>query len=144
MILSTRWTDFRSLKRLDLSSPRSSASIGLLSLCLLRFKLYSWHFLRGSIDGEDNACGPLDSFISKSCAHCTQCSLVSKYPSILMGENFFIIRVQQLVKIDHSYVRYVRVSVIMLDSNNHYLQSFDAITLSVISNYGIYFLLHEI
>ena len=61
-----------------------------------------------------------------------------------MGENFYIIRVQQLVKIDHSYVRYVRVSVIMLDSNNHYLQSFDAITLSVISNYGIYFLLHEI
>ena len=64
-----------------------------------------------------------------------------------MGENLYIIRVQQFVKIDHSDVRYVRVSVIMLvmlDSNNHYLQSFDAITLSVISIYGIYFLLHKI
>ena len=57
--------------------------------------------------------------------------------SILMGKNFYIIRVQQFVKIDHSNIRYIRVWAIMLDSNNHSLHSFDGFGLSIISFYGI-------
>ena len=40
--------------------------------------------------------------------------------------------------IDQTNVRYVRVWVITLNSNNHSLQSFDEFTFSVISFYGIY------
>ena len=59
--------------------------------------------------------------------------------SIPMGKNFYIIRVQELVRIDHSNIRYIGVLAIMLHSNNHYLQSFDGFNLSVISFYDIYF-----
>ena len=56
-----------------------------------------------------------------------------------MGNNFYIIRVQELARIDHSNIKYIQVLAIMVDSNNHSLQSFDGLTLSIISFYGIYF-----
>ena len=157
MIVLATCIDFRSLRRLERSSP---ASFGLLSLCLFRFTLYSWRLLRGSVDCEDLAYGIPDSFISKSCfLHRMPFSQYISFPfqcflwrsgvwtnictfSIPMWKNFYITRVQELVRIDHSNIsiyKYIQVWAIMLDSNNHSLQSFNGFTLSVISFYGIYF-----
>ena len=67
-------------------SPTSTASFGLLSRCLSRFTLYSWRLLRGTVDCEDDAYAPPDSFISKSYVPCTECPSANK---VLSLSNFF-------------------------------------------------------
>ena len=73
---------FRSLRRLERSSPTSPAPFGLLCLQLFRFTIYSWHLLRGSFDCAENAYGPAESFISKSYVSCTECPSVNKIISL--------------------------------------------------------------
>ena len=82
MILSKTCIDFRSLRRLERSCPASPVSFGSLSFRLFRSTFYSWRLLQGSVDCEDDAYGPPDSFISKSYVSCTQCSLVNKVFSL--------------------------------------------------------------
>ena len=112
-------------------SPISPASFGLLSLRLFRFILYSWCLLQWL---RLQLSLPFQCFWWRSGVWTSICTFI-----IPMGKNFYIIRVEQLFRIDHSNIRYIQVWAIMLDSNNYSLQSFDGFTLSVISFYGIYF-----
>ena len=82
VILSTTDIDFKSPRRLETSSPTSPSSFCSLYTRLFRFKLYSWHLLRGSIDYEGDAYGPPDSFISKSYVFCRECPSVKKVLSL--------------------------------------------------------------
>ena len=86
MIFSTTYIDFKSPRRLETSSPTSPSSFCSLSPRHFRFKLYSWHLLRGFIDYEGDAYGPPDSFISKSYAFCRECPSVKK---VLFLSNVF-------------------------------------------------------
>ena len=89
MMLSTTCIDFRSLRRLERSSPTSFTSFGSLFLNFFRVTFNSWRLLRGSLNYEDDAYGPPDSFISKSYDSCTECPSIKK---VLSFSNIFLWR----------------------------------------------------
>ena len=157
-MLSTTCIDFRSLRRLERSSPTSFTSFGSLFLNFFRVTFNIWRLLRGSLNYEDDAYGPPDSFISKSYDSCTECPSIKKVlsfsnifcdvlvyrlaPALLAfpwGRILILSEFQQLVRIDHSDVRYIQVWGTIL----WFKQSFFSVlwfTLSVISFYCIYIL----
>ena len=148
MMLSTTCIDFRSLRRLERSSPTSSTSFGSLFFSFLRVTFNSWRLLRGSLNCEDNAYGPPDSFISKSYDSWTECSSIKKVislsnifcdvlvywlaPAVLAfpwGRIFIPSEVQELVRIDTPMYGIYKFEELYFDSNSHSFQSFDLLCL---------------